>query len=242
MTTYLERYLQGEYEQVWSELIGLGDRIRQESIFPDAYAVAQEIMQRVRLNVECLIPRLEAIGYHFGASWDRNYVGALVPPEPDVTERILEFERECAPIPLVLRACCEIIGRIDFRGQPPLGWAGYHDELVIEGSFALECLNDWEGNYLEIGLFSDTEQKRGGRGVGPVCMSVPNMGIDGPLFIDDFRYPFGESLVSYLRTSILKRAGFPCFPCPEWVLSEGEEEYRGQITHLKELIHDLIPF
>jgi len=59
MATYLERYLNGEYEQVWSELIALGEQVRQEPIYSDAYAVAEEAMRRVRVNIELLV--LEAV-------------------------------------------------------------------------------------------------------------------------------------------------------------------------------------
>lgn len=255
MSSYLDRYLNGEHVQVWDELIALGDTVRTEAIFPDAYAVAQEIMRRVRANVEILVPRLESIGYRFGdASYLDDYKGVLLPPIPDVTERILEFESTCAPIPLALRACCEIVGHVDFRGKAPENWTGIHDELVIEGTGVFDYFSEWgecgeEDNLvLQVGLFPDLEFKRGGNGIGMVAIEVPNSDADSPLYIDlDTVYPFGESLVEYLRVSILNRGGFPCHPCPEWVLSqwgpdEMEPEYRGHITHLDYLIDGLIPF
>jgi hypothetical protein len=66
---YLERYLAGEYEQVWAELQALGAAIREEPLYSDALAVARETMRRVRENLEMLIPRLVAIGYQFGYGW-----------------------------------------------------------------------------------------------------------------------------------------------------------------------------
>ena len=67
--TYLERYLAGEYEQVWTELQALGDAVREEPLHGDALAVARETMRRVRRNLEMLIPRLVAVGYQFGYGW-----------------------------------------------------------------------------------------------------------------------------------------------------------------------------
>jgi hypothetical protein len=67
--TYLERYLAGEYEQVWAELEALGEAVREEPLHGDALAVARETMQRVRTNLEMLIPRLVAVGYQFGYGW-----------------------------------------------------------------------------------------------------------------------------------------------------------------------------
>jgi len=65
-TTYLERYLTGEHEQVWAELVAMGERVRAEPIYSDAWAVACETMRRVRLNIERLIPRLVRMGFVFG--------------------------------------------------------------------------------------------------------------------------------------------------------------------------------
>jgi hypothetical protein len=64
--TYVERYLNGEYEQVWEELIQLGDAVRQELLYSDALAVARNMMRRVRKNIELLIARLPLCGFVFG--------------------------------------------------------------------------------------------------------------------------------------------------------------------------------
>jgi hypothetical protein len=64
--SYLERYLQGEHEQVWDELIGLGAAVFQEPLYEEAVAVVQEVMRRVRLNIEQLVPRLANSGFVFG--------------------------------------------------------------------------------------------------------------------------------------------------------------------------------
>jgi hypothetical protein len=68
-TTYLERYLAGEYEPVWDELTALGAAVRDEPLYGDALAVARETMRRVRANLETLIPRLVKTGYQFGYGW-----------------------------------------------------------------------------------------------------------------------------------------------------------------------------
>ena len=54
MSSYLERYRAGEREQVWAELVALGPAVRDEAVFPDAQAVAREMMLRVRCNI-CLL-------------------------------------------------------------------------------------------------------------------------------------------------------------------------------------------
>lgn len=36
MGEYLERYLAGEYEQVWDDLVALGAAVREEPVYADA--------------------------------------------------------------------------------------------------------------------------------------------------------------------------------------------------------------
>src|SRR5690349_15599173 len=63
---YLERYRNGEYEQVWNEFQALGPLVRQEPYYAQAQAVATETMRRVRRNCERLVSRLQTLGYVFG--------------------------------------------------------------------------------------------------------------------------------------------------------------------------------
>ncbi len=65
MSNYYDRYRRGERIEVWSELITLGEAVRQEPVYSDAVAVARETMTRARENVETLITRLDGIGYEF---------------------------------------------------------------------------------------------------------------------------------------------------------------------------------
>ena len=65
MQTLYDRYQAGEHKEVWSELIALGEAVRQEPVYSDALAVARETMRRAQTNIERLIDRLHAIGYRF---------------------------------------------------------------------------------------------------------------------------------------------------------------------------------
>jgi hypothetical protein len=65
VSNYYDRYRRGERIEVWSDLIALGDAVRQEPVYSDAVAVARETMTRARENVETLITRLDGIGYEF---------------------------------------------------------------------------------------------------------------------------------------------------------------------------------
>ena len=63
--TFLERYKAGDRVAVWGELMALGEGVRDERYYADAWAVAVETMRRARHNVELLIQRLDASGYRF---------------------------------------------------------------------------------------------------------------------------------------------------------------------------------
>ncbi len=65
MSNYYDRYRRGECIEVWSDLIALGETVRQEPVHSDAAAVARETMTRARENIETLITRLDGIGYEF---------------------------------------------------------------------------------------------------------------------------------------------------------------------------------
>lgn len=115
MTTFLERYQQGERETVWAELVALGEKVREEPYLSDAQAVARETMTRARTNVERIYERLQAIQYHF--EFPQR---AFVPPPADVRAQLDEFESLIGVLPLSLRAWCEIVGEVNFMGTYPM--------------------------------------------------------------------------------------------------------------------------
>jgi hypothetical protein len=114
MPNYLERYLRGECEQVWADLLALGGRIREEPLYAEAQSVAHETMTRARANIELLVPRLHTLGYRF-AHPDRVFV----PADEETRRLVTEAERRAGPLPLSLRAWCEVVGEVNFMGSHP---------------------------------------------------------------------------------------------------------------------------
>jgi len=138
----LPRYLAGEREQVWADLMGLGPRALETRFQPHARAVATETMRRARRNVEILIARLRALGYEFwdgAVEWKRSptlkmgYAGgilevpnpfAAIPQPPRAPESVFapagaELRRQAAglQLPMSLRAWFEEVGEVDFSGR-----------------------------------------------------------------------------------------------------------------------------
>jgi len=114
MPSYLERYRQGECEPVWAELLGLGDKVRQQSLNADALAVAHETMTRARANIEMLVPRLNKLGYQFA-----HPEQVFVPADEEFRQRMAQVEKRGGPLPLSLRAWCEVVGEVNFMGAHP---------------------------------------------------------------------------------------------------------------------------
>lgn len=220
MGQYLERYLAGEHQPVWNELLAHGAAIRTEPLASDAWAVAEETMRRVRYNIELLIPRLRTLGYRFGEiphdpgweAWERDFVNAypvFQPPPPDTARLLDKLEQRVGLLPLSIRAFYLEIGGINFIGVDPWIPTGtYYDPLFVE---PLATLHDWpveeedEEEDLEPGqegataliLSPDAETKYNNSGADPYLMTVPNASIDG--VFDSYKQ---TTFVEYLRNSL----------------------------------------
>jgi DNA-dependent RNA polymerase auxiliary subunit epsilon len=72
--------------------------------------------------------RLEAIKKQLDAP--RIEYRAYMPPPDDIMETLDAFEREIGPLPLSVRAWCEIVGTVDFMGTHP-GLAGKAGDVGV---------------------------------------------------------------------------------------------------------------
>ena len=119
MPTYLDRYLAGEREAVWAELTALGPAIRDEPLFADAQAVARETMTRARANVELLIERLTALGYHFISDALGPKPTPYAPPTGESLAELRDLEGQYGILPLSIETWYEVVGAVDFMGVYP---------------------------------------------------------------------------------------------------------------------------
>lgn len=232
---YLQRYRQGEYEQVWQELQSLGPAVRQEPNFTQANQVAVETMQRVRRNCEKIVARLKSAGYKFGVYADGSggYVaeGALVGPSKDSLADAAELEEQFGPLPLTLKAFWQVVGSVDWVGRYQ-GWPMGRDPLVIyPPAAALSELGmgefEEEADQIEIILAPDDLHKDNVSGGDPYAMAAPNSSADGQFLNERHHLLF----VPYLRLAILKYGGFP-----------GLDGQQVSLDFIKPLTADLEPF
>ena len=114
MPSYLERYQQGDYIQVWKVLVAAGDAVRAEPLLRDARAVANETMRRAKHNVDLLFVRLKQLGYDF-----HEPATVRVTPSQDDIADLDQFEQKIGPVPLTLRAWIENVGMVNFMGSYP---------------------------------------------------------------------------------------------------------------------------
>ena len=119
MATFLARYIAGEYEQVWADLVEMGPNVRHPLVLPDALDVARETMQRARTNILTLIPRLKAMGYQFGTFSNGGFTPTrpYYPPSKTSLLKLKRLERLAGPLPLSLQAWYEVVGSVHLVGK-----------------------------------------------------------------------------------------------------------------------------
>lgn len=62
---FLSRYLAGDHERVWADMVALGPDVRKPRYISEALEVARETMRRVEANVHTVVTRLHLLHYRF---------------------------------------------------------------------------------------------------------------------------------------------------------------------------------
>jgi hypothetical protein len=120
------RYLRGECEDVWNDLVLLGDAVLRQPFRSPARTVARETMRRARRNLLTIVDRLTALHYRFRTQPLRQCTSA---------ERKLLAKMD---LPLSLRAWYEEVGVLDLSGYhrtlcpPVVKAAGIAAPLAME--------------------------------------------------------------------------------------------------------------
>ena len=227
--SYLDRYLNGDFEGVWSDLQSLGPAALNH---PEAEAVAVETMRRVRRNCQSLVARLTSHGYDF-TRFPRGELRSpsavpFAPPSSETLDDVTELEQEAGPLPLSLKAFWREVGSVDLIGRRP-GWPDGLDPLVVdppEGALSfIYDGGDEEGMFAV--LAPDDLHKDNTSGGDPYGLLLPCPAADFE-FINERH---GLLFVPYLRLAVLRWGGFPGL--------EGREE---ESPLLSELTAGLEPF
>jgi hypothetical protein len=222
----LDRYLAGEHEAVWRDLLALGAAVREDPYAADALAVAYETMGRVEANVRTVSDRLVRFGF------TKSDAPLYASPSRSVDSQIRQLEQVAGTLPISLRAFYEIVGSAD--------WIGNHAHLlpasrslctdpfvVLPIETALEMANDFgdEGEKWIL-IAPDALHKANTNGGDPYQVEVPNAAADGILQFECHHLYF----VEYLRL-VFRFGGFPGF-----------EGFESPPRELAKLRADLRPF
>ena len=205
----LEEYRSGTRDEAYAAaLAGKG-------MASDQKALADEIMTRVRANLEALAQRWHDRGHRLDHP--------LGPPDA-AAKVIARYEARHRPLPPTLRALYAHVGQVDFCGWPSPLWSDREtiDPLVILDPtvYLREMADDRYDDLHNLPLFTDPLTKMGYSGLGGVAISLPDpvyninaaACFDPVLEIEGIpvRGPDGEALrlVPYLRRAILELGGF----------------------------------
>ena len=199
-----DRYLAGEHQQVWKELVDAGEDVRQDALAADALAVAYETMERVNQNVRTLVERLNGLSYRFSARQPHQ------PPGKRTWKELQQLERLVGPLPLSLRAFYDVVGAVDLigrhRGLIPRDSSIPPDPLVVYGVEdavqEAESMEDEESR--EITIAPDDLHKEDMSGGDPYVIAVPDARADAIVLNERHDLLF----VDYLRLAC-RLGGFP---------------------------------
>lgn len=111
MPSFLDRYNSGEEEDVWSDMVALGESVREERHYSDALAVARETMKRLRRNLRLIHRRLSKAGFDFAKPEE-----VFIPAQKGAKSQLRAVEAELGTMPLSLRAFYEHIHCAKFYG------------------------------------------------------------------------------------------------------------------------------
>jgi hypothetical protein len=201
---FLDRYLGGEYETVWEELVASGARVREQPLAADAWAVALETMERVRRNLLGLINHLTAAGHEFTPPprdkvmpFQLGRLNLLLdrkpkrwtpyrPPESGLRHRLRRLEKDAGDLPLSLRAWYHAVGSIALDRLNVLPFS--------------DVLRQWDNSAFEVGIdglpfVATISSYADGRAH---AITLPSSGMDAQLE----GTPDNGSFVEHLRRSI----------------------------------------
>jgi uncharacterized protein DUF6745 len=221
-----DRYVAGEHQAVWRELVEQGPAVRTDPIAADALAVAGETMRRVAANVATVVTRLLEMGYRFTTPEGRSRPAksAYVPPATRDARHLQRLEKAVGALPLSLRVFYELVGSVDLIGRhptlAPVDGSIAPDPLVVASVAELESeVGSWDDDDLLM-LAPDDLHKANTSGGDPYAIGVPDENADAVLLHERHHLLF----VDYLRLCF-RLGGFPGY--------EGVDDVPAEIETLR---------
>lgn len=222
---WLDRYRDGQRDQVWHELRQLGAAVREPHHLEQARLVCDEMALRARRNVETAVQILTERGYRFTTNDDdQTPVVPHYPPGPRASAHARWLDERFG-LPLAVESWVRIVGDVWFVGTHP-AWASAaaSDPLVIELEGSRYPESDI-GEYFadEHQAWSEWPEARSGRAGPFVLPAAPDRlhkdntsGVRRTASSSPTEPPKGSSRVRCR--------------CPSWATSTGSSGTAGSLT------------
>ncbi|MCA9057604.1 MAG: hypothetical protein KDA85_03865 [Planctomycetaceae bacterium] len=228
MASYLTRYLNGDCESVWRELIDFEASAIEPPLLNESMAVAEEIVRRIIHNANIVGRYLQGAGYEFATP------GPFVVPANQATaECVRLIEEEFGNLPLILKVWWSHVDRLNHLPTEQLLDSGIGcptEGISPTGAILInspaECLEASRQRAIAIAEHVRQAAEAGISGeeeydvaaptfiLGPITTAndpvgyrLPLSGVDGVChqLADD---EASESLIDWLRFYYLQRGGF----------------------------------
>lgn len=228
MTLY-DRYISGQTEQVYQDILALGQTAFSQPYLSDIDRVLTETFQRVSYNLDIIYDELKSINYLFKTDFKHNFERPLHKPLPDTGILLNKLDKAVKSfgfVPLSLKYFYKIVGSVnfvwDYETSDDFMWeladpiqVASLDAVVetVTGEYwseeMQEFANDEDISYLE--LAADDLHKDNISGDGPYSLEITKQqSVDG-LFLNE---PNNTTFINYLRICF-DNCGFPGVARPD---------------------------
>lgn len=230
MTLY-ERYIDGQTNQVYQEMLDLGEDVFLPAHWPDVDGVLTEMFERVAYNLGVIYAELENIDYHFRKECKYNFERPLHKPLPDTAILLQKLDEAVKPfgfVPLSLKYFYKIVGGVNFGWHydtnDDLLWQMTDPIQVASLDSVVEMVTDeyLDEEMQEIILAADVYHKDNISGGPAYALElIKRPGIDSLLLNE----PHEEMFINYLRICF-DNCGFP-------LIAESDNDYQPFFDKVK---------
>lgn len=150
MPTLLEKYINGEYEEVYDEIYSL----EQDAFLPENFTqidlVLKETFRRVAYNLDIIYKELKNINYQFvPANIADDWQTPVLPPAADTESLLAQLKSKVEPlnyIPFSLQYFYKIVGSCtfcwDYDAKPEIPWEGADPLDIPPLKYLLDNINE----------------------------------------------------------------------------------------------------
>lgn len=240
--TFYQRYLNGEYEQVYQDIDALGQDAFLPHYLADIQDVLTETFQRVAYNLDVIATELKNTNYVF---FDDEPLQQPLANTDELLAKLDNMVAQFGYIPLSLKYFYKIVGGVDlvwdYNANPDIRWQladplqiipldSLFDEVEDDGwqAYSQDCRVD--GDFVTIGLSADDLHKDNISGGTPYSIEITAK----PSIDSQFLYEVHDTtFINYLRICF-EYCGFPAI-----AIENEPSDYQAFFAKVKPLLKKL---